>query len=90
LSWRVVAGVTLASFLLLWSWFLWLARAQENPKADAKTPVPSQPSSNGLVPMDELLLILNPAKTGRTAISVQSYSLELTWEQLPVISEQVD
>jgi len=42
------------------------------------------------VPMDELLLILNPAKTGRTAISVQSYSLELTWEQLPVISEQVD
>jgi len=35
--------------------------------------------------MDELLLILNPTKTGRTAITVQTYTLELTWDQLPVI-----
>ena len=51
-----------------------------------KAAAPPEPSK---VPMDELLLILNPSKTGRTNISVQSYSVELTWEQLPVISEQV-
>ena len=33
--------------------------------------------------MKELLLILNPSKSGRTAISVQSYTMEFTWEELP-------
>ena len=65
----------------------YIGGVQEDPATNIKTQAPSEPSK---VPMDELLLILNPSKTGRTAISVQSYSLELTWEQLPVISEQVE
>ena len=55
---------------------------QPEPPAEPAAEAPKEPDT---VPIDELILILNPAKTGKTAISVQSYTLEFTWEQLPVI-----
>ena len=59
------------------------------PRHEAPKEAAQAQEAAGRVPMKELLLILNPSKSGRTAISVQSYTMEFTWEELPVLSEQV-